>query len=66
MCEPWSFGFHSAWDDLLGTGAGQEAGAMTGPPVGRARFGWGLMGVGARAAGRGLVKSTADATKCPC
>ncbi|WP_327169152.1 alpha/beta hydrolase [Streptomyces subrutilus] len=33
-----SYGLYSSWDDLLGTDAGQDAGAMTGPPVGRARF----------------------------
>ncbi|MFD8949264.1 alpha/beta hydrolase [Streptomyces xanthophaeus] len=33
-----SYGLYSSWDDLLGTDAGQQAGAMTGPPVGRARF----------------------------
>ncbi|WP_411104579.1 alpha/beta hydrolase [Streptomyces sp. cmx-4-9] len=33
-----SYGLYASWDDLLGTGAGQQAGDMTGPPVGRARF----------------------------
>lgn len=32
------YGLYSSWDDLLGTGSGQSADAMTGPPVGRARF----------------------------
>ncbi|MFE2329782.1 alpha/beta hydrolase, partial [Streptomyces sp. NPDC059385] len=33
-----SYGLYSSWDDLLGTGAGQDPGSMTGPPVGRATF----------------------------
>ncbi|MGO4458525.1 alpha/beta hydrolase [Streptomyces sp. M-16] len=33
-----SFGLYASWDDLLGTGNGEEASAMTGPPVGRAKF----------------------------
>ncbi|MFI5617290.1 alpha/beta hydrolase [Streptomyces sp. NPDC051567] len=33
-----SYGLYASWDDLLGTGAGRSADAMTGPPVGRARF----------------------------
>ncbi|MCY0951999.1 alpha/beta hydrolase [Streptomyces sp. H27-S2] len=34
-----SYGLYSSWDDLLGTDTGPDtAGAMTGPPVGRARF----------------------------
>ncbi|MCJ1676933.1 alpha/beta hydrolase-fold protein [Streptomyces sp. APSN-46.1] len=33
-----SYGLYSSWDDLLGTGTGQDASAMTGPPLGRARF----------------------------
>ncbi|MER7762837.1 alpha/beta hydrolase-fold protein [Streptomyces sp. NPDC097619] len=32
-----SYGLYASWDDLLGT-EGDAAGAMTGPPVGRARF----------------------------
>ncbi|MFD0354014.1 alpha/beta hydrolase [Streptomyces sp. NPDC127110] len=31
------FGLYASWDDLLGTG-GRGASAMTGPPVGRAKF----------------------------
>ncbi|MFD8637280.1 alpha/beta hydrolase [Streptomyces sp. NPDC059533] len=33
-----SYGLYSSWDDLLGTGAAQGSGSMTGPPVGRATF----------------------------
>lgn len=33
-----SYGLYSSWDDLLGTDAAQDAGSMTGPPPGRARF----------------------------
>ncbi|MEU8435185.1 alpha/beta hydrolase-fold protein [Streptomyces sp. NPDC029216] len=32
------YGLYASWDDLLGPDAGQDASAMTGPPVGRARF----------------------------
>lgn len=33
-----SYGLYSSWDDLLGTDAGQNDAAMTGPPLGRAKF----------------------------
>ncbi|MBT2403169.1 MULTISPECIES: esterase family protein [unclassified Streptomyces] len=33
-----SYGLYSSWDDLLGTDAGQDTSAMTGPPLGRAKF----------------------------
>ncbi|MEW2139855.1 alpha/beta hydrolase-fold protein [Streptomyces sp. NPDC005409] len=33
-----SYGLYSSWDDLLGTGAARDAGAMTGPSAGRATF----------------------------
>ncbi|MFJ9338538.1 alpha/beta hydrolase [Streptomyces sp. NPDC101733] len=33
-----SYGLYASWDDLLGTPSGQSASAMTGPPVGRAKF----------------------------
>lgn len=33
-----SYGLYSCWDDLLGTDAAQDAGAMTGPSAGRAAF----------------------------
>ncbi|MFD9568231.1 alpha/beta hydrolase [Streptomyces sp. NPDC059982] len=33
-----SYGLYASWDDLLGRGTGQNASAMTGAPVGRARF----------------------------
>ncbi|MEU7604631.1 alpha/beta hydrolase-fold protein [Streptomyces sp. NPDC041003] len=33
-----SYGLYSSWDDLLGPDTVQDAGAMTGPAVGRARF----------------------------
>ncbi|MBT2469420.1 hypothetical protein J7E97_16435 [Streptomyces sp. ISL-66] len=33
-----SYGLYSSWDDLLGTGTGQNPSTMTGPPPGRARF----------------------------
>lgn len=33
-----SYGLYSSWDDLLGTDTGQNDSAMTGPPLGRAKF----------------------------
>lgn len=33
-----SYGLYASWDDLLGRGTGENASAMTGPPVGRAKF----------------------------
>ncbi|MEU3777512.1 alpha/beta hydrolase-fold protein [Streptomyces sp. NPDC032472] len=33
-----SYGLYSSWDELLGTGNGQDASAMTGPTTSRARF----------------------------
>lgn len=33
-----SYGLYSSWDDLLGTDTGQDTSAMTGPPLGRAKF----------------------------
>ncbi|MEU8460342.1 alpha/beta hydrolase-fold protein [Streptomyces sp. NPDC029003] len=33
-----SYGLYASWDDLLGRGPGENASAMTGAPVGRARF----------------------------